>query len=113
MPTSDYTLTMTKSVVFFFLLSLVLATAPAYGQRLPTDVTPEHYDLTFSVDLAQARFDGTETIRVHLSRSTSKIVLHALDIQFGDVVISSDGTPQQATVTLDQARQTATLAVPK
>jgi aminopeptidase N len=103
---------MTKPVVFI-LLSLVLVTVPAYGQRLPTDVTPEHYDLTFAVDLAQARFDGTETIRVRLSRATSKIVLHALDIQFGDVTIASGGTAQQATVMLDQARQTATLAVQK
>src|SRR5205807_339769 len=41
-------------------LLLVLAfAAPAAAQRLPTTVVPEHYDLTFSVDLARARFDGT------------------------------------------------------
>src|SRR4051794_9780117 len=103
---------MTKSLVFL-LPWLILATAPAHAQRLPTDVTPEHYDLAFSVDLTQARFDGTETIRVRLSRATSKIVLHAVDIEFGEATISAGGAAQQATVAIDQARQTATLAVAK
>ncbi len=37
--------------------------AVADAQRLPGTAIPEHYDLAFDVDLAGARFEGTETIR--------------------------------------------------
>src|SRR5947208_10904621 len=45
----------------------LLAASHAFAQRLPGDVTPSHYDLSFDVDLANARFTGTETIRVDLA----------------------------------------------
>jgi len=37
----------------------LLLAVPASAQRLPTTVSPDHYDLKFSVDLEHARFDGT------------------------------------------------------
>ena len=42
----------------------LLACSPAGAQRLPTTVSPQHYDLAFDVNLTTARFDGTETIAV-------------------------------------------------
>jgi aminopeptidase N len=85
----------------------------ALGARLPTTITPDHYDLKFVVDLANARFDGTETIRVLVASPTSNVVLNAAEITFGDVTIGAGASAQKATVSLNEADQTATLSVPK
>jgi aminopeptidase N len=93
---------------------LLLSTAlPASAQRLPTTVTPEHYDLGFVVDLARERFEGTETIRVRVAEPTSEIVLNAIELQFKSVTVGAGAAAQTATVTLDEAKQTATFTVPK
>ena len=86
---------------------------PASAQRLPANVTPDHYDLAFVVDLARERFDGAETIRVRLAEPATKIVLHAAEIDFREVTIGTGASAQPAKVTLDEASQTATLTVPK
>ena len=95
-------------------LALALLTAPpASAQRLPTTVTPSHYDLAFVVDLGRERFDGTETIRVNVAEQTAKVVLNALEIEFKEATIGTGASAQKATVTLDESAQTATLTVPK
>src|SRR6516225_1174336 len=95
-------------------LALSLLTAPpASAQRLPTTVTPSHYDLAFVVDLGRERFDGTETIRVNVAEQTAKVVLNALEIEFKEATIGTGASAQKATVTLDESAQTATLTVPK
>ena len=69
---------------------LALLTAlPASAQRLPTIVTPAHYDLAFVVDLARERFEGTETIRVQVAEPTPQVVLNAVEIEFREVTIGS------------------------
>jgi aminopeptidase N len=75
-------------------------------------VRPDHYDLAFVVDLARARFEGTETIRVRLDRQATRIVLHAADIEFRAASVRQGGASQTATVTLDAKTETAALAVP-
>jgi aminopeptidase N len=95
------------------LAALLLTALPASAQRLPTIVTPSHYDLAFVVDLTRERFDGTETIRVQVAEPTLHVVLHAAEIQFREVTIGTGAAAQAATVTLDEADQTATLTVPK
>ncbi|HMB80105.1 MAG TPA: hypothetical protein VKI43_08570, partial [Vicinamibacterales bacterium] len=90
----------------------LLTALPASAQRLPTSVSPSHYDLAFVVDLAHERFDGTETIRVQVAEPTTKVVLNAAEIQFREVTIGSGAAAQAATVALDEANQTATLTVP-
>src|SRR5262245_25249210 len=94
-------------------LLLTLSPLPATAQRLPTTVLPDHYDLAFVVDLARSRFEGTETIRVRTTEPTSRIVLHALEIEFHEVTIGSGAGAQKASVTPDEPSQTATLTVPK
>src|SRR5712691_7801371 len=97
----------------FAILTVALLTAlPASAQRLPTIVTPDHYDLAFAIDLGHERFEGTETIRVQVAEPTPLVVLHALDIQFREVTIGAGASAQTATVTLDEKNQTATLTVP-
>ena len=91
----------------------VLGTSRASAQRLPAGVTPSHYTLRFDVDLANARFDGTETIRIDVAQPTRTVVLNAAEITFREVTIDSGSTKQTATVALDEERQTATLTVPQ
>src|ERR1019366_2835320 len=93
-------------------LTFVLA-LPAAAQRLPTTVAPEHYVLTFTVALAHATFEGAESIRVQVAEPTTRIVLHAVEIQFHDVTIGAGAEAQKATVSLNADDQTATLTVPK
>jgi len=96
------------------LLAATLLTAlPASAQRLPTIVTPSHYDLKFVVDLARERFEGTETIRVQVAEPTPTVVLHAFEIAFQEVTIGTGAGAQKAAVALDAGSQTATLTVPK
>jgi len=92
---------------------LVLLAVPSFAQRLPTTVRPDHYDLTFAVDLARARFEGTETIHVQVDEPTTRVVLHAVEIEFHEATIGTGAARQKARVSLDQADQTATLTVPR
>jgi aminopeptidase N len=101
----------TRSVVL--VAAVLLSVLPASAQRLPTIVTPEHYDLAFAVDLMRERFEGTETIRVRVGEPTTRIVLNATELQFQDVSIGAGTTAQKATVTLDDQNQTATFSVPR
>jgi len=96
----------TRTLAFIFSLLVAL---PASAQRLPATVAPEHYDLTFTVDLEHAKFDGVETIRVQVAEPTRTIVLNALEIEFHDATVGA----QKATVTLDAKNETATLTVPQ
>ena len=95
------------------LVALVGVAAPATAQRLPHSATPSHYDLAFVVDLSNARFDGTETIRVQVDAPTTRIVLHAAELEFAAVSIETRTATQTATVTLDAATSTAALVVAK
>src|SRR5262245_60150516 len=95
-------------LVFILLLA---APAIARAQRLPTTVTPDHYDLGFTIDLARARFDGTETIRGQVAEATQRVVLHAVDLDVTNVTIAAGAAAQPATVTRDEPSQTITLAV--
>jgi len=91
----------------------LIISSQAFAQRLPTDVTPSHYDLSFDVDLANARFAGTETIRVDLAQATRAVTLNAAEIVFRQVTIETTAGTQTATVSLDESRQMATLRVAK
>jgi aminopeptidase N len=95
-------------------IAIVLAiTVPAAAQQLPGTVRPERYDLTFVVDLAHERFEGTETIRVQVQEPTARVVLNALDLQLREVSVGSGAAAQKASVAIDRTRQTATLTVQK
>src|SRR3954471_23161685 len=95
-----------------FATLLLLALAPdARAQRLPTTVSPSHYDLRVAPDLAAATFAGDETIAVTLGSPATTVVLNAAEIDFKKVEITAAGKTQSATVTLDAAKDQATLAV--
>jgi aminopeptidase N len=91
---------------------LALVASPVSGQRLPSTVVPEHYDLHFTPDFATNTFGGEETIRVRLTEPSDRITLHAVEIEFQEVAISAGGKTLTATVALDAESETATLTVP-
>ena len=95
-------------------LTAAAAVAPttAAAQRLPTTVTPVHYDITVAPRLADAKFSGRETIRLRVSTATSTIVLNAAEITFGEVSISAGGRQQRAVVTTDATKEQATFSFP-
>ncbi len=98
----------------FSTILFLFGAAPALAQRLPTTVTPEHYDLRFTVDLEHARFEGIETIRVQVGEPTRSVVLNALDLAFHDVTIAAGAGPAQpARVSLNERDETATFVVPQ
>jgi len=97
------------AVLALFLLSCVGASA----QRLNGDVIPEHYGLWFAPDLAAATFKGRATITARTVTSTRAVTLHATELTLGDVRITAGGRTQTATVSMDAARETATLTVPE
>jgi aminopeptidase N len=79
------------------------------AQHLPEGVAPSHYTLSFSPDLAAARFEGHEEIQVHVSKSTDAITLNAVEIEFRKVVVRSAEGSQEAQVALQPKQQMATL----
>jgi aminopeptidase N len=92
----------------------MVAFAPAaLGQRLPTDVRPEHYTLKLTPDLEKATFTGVETIEVTLGQAATSITLNAAEIDFQKVTVEAGGKTQTAQVSLDKAKQQATLTVPQ
>ena len=92
---------------------LLMMAAPAAAQRLPGTVVPEHYTLAFDPDLAKETFRGRESIRVTLTEPGTSITLHAAEIAFGEVTITSGGRTQVAKVTTDTKNETATFTVPE
>ncbi|HEY5256713.1 MAG TPA: hypothetical protein VIJ53_18810, partial [Acidobacteriaceae bacterium] len=73
------------------------------AQRLPTDVTPQHYSLTLQPDLKAATFTGKEEIDVTLDKPSNSITLNAVQITFQTVTITADGNTQTANVTENKA----------
>jgi aminopeptidase N len=94
-----------------YVLLLVLLSTPAFAQRLPETVVPSHYDIQVTPNLQAATFTGTERISVTLKKPSSTIVLNAAEIEFDTVTISSGTVTQQARVSLDSAKERATLTV--
>jgi aminopeptidase N len=83
------------------------------AQRLPTDVTPQHYSLTLQPDLKAATFTGKEEIDVTLEKPSSSITLNATQITFQTVTITADGNTQTANVTENKPDEQVTLHVDK
>jgi aminopeptidase N len=86
------------------------AAAPTHV-ALPTDVTPERYDIAITPSAADLSFAGHEAVTIRVKRATHSITLNAADIAFQKVVISC--SPEAPTITLDKTQQTATFTFAK
>jgi len=98
---------------FLAVAATLLLASPAAAQRLSDTVVPEHYTLWFAPDLAKETFRGRETIQAVVTQPTTSVTLHAAEIQFGEVRITSGGRTQTARVTMDPKAETATFTVPQ
>ncbi len=83
----------------------------AAAQRLPQIAVPDHYQLSFTPDFTKDNFSGEEKIQVSILKATTEVVLNAAEITFQGANIASGGKTQTAKVTLDPAREMATLTV--
>jgi aminopeptidase N len=92
---------------------LLLSAVPCFGQRLPANVTPRHYDIRVEPNLAAATFDGAVRIQVTLAQPSAAIVLNAAEIEFDTVSIAAAGRTQSARVSLDAGQEQVTLTVPQ
>lgn len=98
-------------------LILVAVCAITFGfatsaQRLPTNVIPDSYDLTFTPNLENATFTGEETIHVRLLKPSQTITLNAAEIEFQEVKITAGSFHMVVPATLDEKSDQATFNVP-
>ncbi len=101
-----------KRILFTCSVAL-LACCTAWAQRLPGDVAPSHYSLTFNINFPSNSFDGDEVIDVSLSKPSNTITLNALEIDFHEVTVTAGGQTQTAKVTTDEKNEMATFTVDK
>jgi aminopeptidase N len=97
----------------FVVVCVVLSSFLSFAQRLPELARPVNYQLTFAPDFEKNIFAGQETISIQVLKPTSEIVLNAAEIDFLSASITSAGVTQEAKVSLDKARQMATLGMAK
>ena len=71
------------------IVSVCLLTSPAFAQRLPGTVVPDHYALSFAPDFQKDNFRGRATIDVQVNQPTPTVTLHAAEITFQSVRITS------------------------
>ncbi|MEO6829258.1 MAG: M1 family metallopeptidase, partial [Acidobacteriaceae bacterium] len=91
---------------------VLVAGSPLIAQRLPANVTPQHYTLTLAPDLKGATFTGQETIEVVLGKPATTVTLNAAQITFESVTIASGGATQTAKVSENKANEQVTFQVP-
>src|SRR5262249_27117054 len=96
-----------KCVLTLFLILPALAEA----QRLPQDVIPDHYDLTFTPDLAQAAFTGEETIQVGVLNPAASVTLNAAELQISEATILQGDSAQAAQVVFHPESEQVILGV--
>ena len=86
----------------------------AMAQRLPEGIArPQNYNVTFTPDLQNAKFEGDETITIQVLKPTTEITLNAVDIDFHDVTITSGANSQKAKVTPEKVKEMVVLTVDK
>ena len=103
-----------KSLVLFT-AALWMTCVPAGAQRLPGDVVPENYHLTFTPDLSKNSFSGDETIAVRVLKPASLIILNSVEIKVQRATVASAFGPASAEdevqVTSDEKAETMTLTL--
>ncbi|MCB0976081.1 MAG: hypothetical protein KDB02_01365, partial [Acidimicrobiales bacterium] len=80
--------------------------------RLPSAVTPQHYELFFHPVLEEASFSGRAEVTVTVHEPVDALVLHALDLEITGAAIERDGEHLDLTATFDPEREMVTLNAP-
>ncbi|XP_076372940.1 puromycin-sensitive aminopeptidase-like protein [Tachypleus tridentatus] len=64
-------------------------------ERLPVNVLPVHYNISFRPDLQKLVFEGHETIKVEVKNETSVVVLNVLELQVKLACFTREGGLEQ------------------
>lgn len=83
--------------------------------RLPTDVSPIHYDLTVLTDLTLHKFRGTVEVDLKVVTDTSKIVLNVAELHLSDASVTVVGEEKAfvpVSQSIDSIDQRATFVYP-
>ena len=79
--------------------------------RLPTNVTPERYELKLTPDLTTWTFTGDERISIHVHEPVREIILNAAELELHAVSLqTADGKVREGRVNLDAENERATLS---
>jgi len=79
--------------------------------RLPTNVTPERYELKLTPDLTTWTFTGDERISIHIHDPVREIILNAAELELHAVSLqTADGKVREGRVNLDTENERATLS---
>jgi len=98
-------LTLKKLIFILFITFSALAGA----QRLPEWAVPQHYNLTFTPDLAKATFSGEETIDLLLLKPATSITLNAAELDIPLAEATQAEKTQTGSVSFDAPKEQATL----
>jgi len=83
------------------------------GSRLPKSVVPKHYDLTFTPNLADFTFAGSESIKISVKKKVAAIVINSAEIVISKAVLTDrQGKTATATVTYDEVNEARQLRTP-
>ena len=82
--------------------------------KLPKDVVPLDYTVHVVPDLANFTLSGKETINIKVLKTTSKLVMNALNIEIGAATLSGKGiSEQKLTPVIDKDQQLLSFALAK
>jgi puromycin-sensitive aminopeptidase len=79
----------------------------ALEYRLPSNVTPDRYDLRLTPDLRAFTFAGEERVAVQVHQATAEVVLNALELEIDSVVAERSGQALNGRVEFEAARERA------
>ena len=71
-------------------------TSSANPYRLSRDVVPSTYRIFLTPDIDAASFTGRVVIDVEVTRATTQVVLHALDLEIGAATVTSAGVAHRS-----------------
>eukprot|EP00163_Fabomonas_tropica_P003919 TRINITY_DN13476_c0_g1_i2.p1 TRINITY_DN13476_c0_g1~~TRINITY_DN13476_c0_g1_i2.p1 ORF type:complete len:142 (+),score=42.39 TRINITY_DN13476_c0_g1_i2:122-547(+) len=81
---------------------------------LPTTVTPRHYGLDLTPDLAKYTFAGVESIDVTVHQATKTVTMHCKEIVIASASITPEGGAEvtASDISYTTAEETTTLTFP-
>jgi puromycin-sensitive aminopeptidase len=84
-----------------------LGAAKALEYRLPSNVTPDRYDLRLTPDLRAFTFAGEERVAVKVNQATAEVVLNALELEIDSVTAERQDKSLKARIELEPERERA------
>jgi puromycin-sensitive aminopeptidase len=81
------------------------------SHRLPRDVVPRHYNVSFEPDLTNFTFKGQVAIDITVKKAVNAIVISAAELGLNGIALKSmTGVSRSGSVTYDTENETATIS---